>query len=83
MNRRIVITATILCLTGLGSAAEEAGTTQAGEASGSLRLWYSQPATEWSKALPIGSGGNRSSIRTHVQMWDDLSHSSLVGVVPS
>ncbi len=56
MNRRIIISGIILILASLGSAAEKETTTQAPEASRALTLWYTQPATEWTEALPLGNG---------------------------
>jgi len=43
-------------LAGLGSAAEKETTTLAPKASSALTLWYTQPATEWTEALPLGNG---------------------------
>ena len=76
MNRRIIITGIILILTGLGSAAEKETTTQTREASGALTLWYTQPATEWTKALPIGNGRLGAMVyggieQEHLQLNED------------
>ncbi|NQV34206.1 MAG: glycoside hydrolase family 95 protein, partial [Phycisphaeraceae bacterium] len=76
MNRHIVITGIILLLAGLGSAAEEETTTPTREASGALRLWYTQPATEWTEALPIGNGRLGAMVyggieQEHLQLNED------------
>jgi len=46
----------ILILAGVLAAAENESTTQLRRASEASRLWYAQPATDWSEALPIGNG---------------------------
>ena len=51
-----VITGMILILASMVSAAENETTTQTRVASEALKLWYAQPATEWTEALPIGNG---------------------------
>ncbi len=73
---RIIITGIILILTGLGSAAEKETTTQTREASGALTLWYTQPATEWTQALPIGNGRLGAMVyggieQEHLQLNED------------
>ena len=76
MNRRIIITGIILILAGLGSAAEKETITQTREASRSLMLWYTQPANEWTKALPIGNGRLGAMVyggieQEHLQLNED------------
>jgi len=76
MDRRIVITGIILILAGLGFAAEKETTTQAPEASKVLTLWYTQPATEWTQALPIGNGRLGAMVyggieQAHLQLNED------------
>ncbi len=76
MNRRIIISGIILILAGLGSAAEKETTTLAREASGALTLWYTQPATEWTEALPIGNGRLGAMVyggieQEHLQLNED------------
>ena len=83
MNKRIIITGIILIITGLVSAAEketkDSKTTQSRDAhmvSGALTLWYTQPATEWTKALPIGNGRLGAMVfggieQEHLQLNED------------
>jgi len=76
MNRHIIITGIILILAGLDSAAEKETTTQTREASGALTLWYTQPATEWTEALPIGNGRLGAMVyggieQEHLQLNED------------
>jgi len=83
MNKRIIIMGIILIATGLASAAEketlDSKTAQARDThtvSGALTLWYTQPATEWTKALPIGNGRLGAMVfggieREHLQLNED------------
>ena len=78
MNRHghIVITGMILILAGRVAAAENETTTQTRVASGALKLWYAQPATEWTEALPIGNGRLGAMVyggiqQEHLQLNED------------
>lgn len=78
MNRHghIVITGMILILAGMVAAAENETTTQTRVASGALKLWYAQPATEWTEALPIGNGRLGAMVyggiqQEHLQLNED------------
>ena len=85
MKRLIIISGIILTITvtGLVSAAEketlDSKATQMREvhtASGALTLWYTQPATEWTDALPIGNGRLGAMIyggieQEHLQLNED------------
>ena len=83
MKRLIIILGIILLITGLVSATEketlDSTTTQTREvhmASGALTLWYTQPATEWTDALPIGNGRLGAMVyggieQEHLQLNED------------
>jgi len=45
-GRLLILGLAILCISGCSQAEEETG----------LRLWYDQPAREWTEALPVGNG---------------------------
>ena len=66
----------ILILAGRVAAAENETTTQTRVASGALKLWYAQPATEWTEALPIGNGRLGAMVyggiqQEHLQLNED------------
>ena len=76
MKKRIIGTGIILILAGMVSAAEKETTIQSQEASGALTLWYTQPATEWTEALPIGNGRLGAMVyggieQEHLQLNED------------
>ena len=73
---KIIITGIFVILVGIGFAAEEKNTTDTHEASGALTLWYTQPATEWTQALPIGTGRLGAMVyggieQEHLQLNED------------
>ena len=76
MNMLFIITGIILILACLSFAAEKESTTQTREAAGALTLWYTQPATEWNEALPIGNGRLGAMVyggieQEHLQLNED------------
>ncbi len=76
MNGRSIVTGMILILAGLGSDAGQETAAHAQEASGALTLWYTQPATEWPQALPIGNGRLGAMVyggieQEHLQLNED------------
>ena len=85
MKKLIIISGVVLIVTvtGLVSASEketlDSKTIQTREAhvpSGALMLWYRQPATEWTDALPIGNGRLGAMVyggieQEHLQLNED------------
>jgi len=82
MNRRLtrlIITAALFASAG-NLSAREADSGDAGGQWSRLKLWYSQPATQWTEALPVGNGrlgamvfGNVSDERIQINedtLWD-------------
>jgi len=82
MNRQLIVLMIVAAL--FASAgnllAQEAGTGAAAEQWSRLRLWYLQPATQWTEALPVGNGrlgamvfGNATEERIQLNedtLWD-------------
>ncbi len=65
-----------LCLGALCAHAVQLQATAPGDSSDAMKLWYTQPATEWTDALPIGNGRLGAMVyggieQEHLQLNDD------------
>jgi alpha-L-fucosidase 2 len=55
-NKQMILVMVILCFLGLCVRTVQLEAAFQGSPPDALRLWYTQPATEWTDALPIGNG---------------------------
>ena len=66
----------LLCLCALCAYALQLPAAAPGDSSDALKLWYTQPATEWTAALPIGNGRLGAMVyggieQEHLQLNED------------
>lgn len=74
--RLVVVALMLLTLAGSVDAADDQSTMQTRVAPDTLKLWYMQPATQWTEALPLGNGRLGAMVyggvqQEHLQLNED------------